>query len=322
MSLDLDPALLFYAFAGLSAVLVAEAVYLLFHNTRGYRDRVNRRLQIAGKEADREKVLVQLRRERGLSADGDHLLPLAALNRLIMQSGVTITPARIAPRLIGVALVAFVMLHFVRGDWVEALAGTAIAVTLLPFAVLLYLRKRRRNKFGEQFPEAIDVIVRSLRAGHPVPVAISMVARELPDPVGSEFGIVADEITYGSDLETAMRGMYDRVGQEDMPLFVTSVAIQATTGGNLSQILDNLSKVIRERFKMRRKIKGLSAEGRAGALILTLTPFIVFAIVNTISPTFYGDVWHEPAVRYGLGIAAAWMFFGNMIMRRMINFKI
>ena len=322
MFFDLDPALLFYAFAGLSAVLVAEAVYLLFHNTRGYRDRVNRRLQIAGQEGDREKVLVQLRRERGLSADGDHLLPLASFNRLVLQSGVTVTPARIAPRLIGVALVAFVVIQFVRGDWIEALAGTALVVALLPFAVLLYLRKRRRNKFGEQFPEAIDVIVRSLRAGHPVPVAIGMVARELPDPVGSEFGIVADEVTYGSDLETAMRGMHDRVGQEDMPLFVTSVAIQATTGGNLSQILENLSKVIRERFKMRRKIKGLSAEGRAGALILTLTPFIVFTLVNTISPTFYGDVWHVPAVRYGLGMAVAWMFLGNLIMRRMINFKI
>ena len=152
------------------------------------------------------------------------------------------------------------------GDLIEAVAAALVATLALPLAILVYLRKRRRQKFGEQFPEAIDIIVRSLRAGHPVPVAIGMVARELPDPVGTEFGIVADEITYGSDLETAMRNMLYRVGQEDLPLFVTSVAIQATTGGNLSQILDNLSKVIRERFKMRRKIKGLSAEGRAGAM--------------------------------------------------------
>ena len=197
---------MFHAFAGLAAVLVAEAVYLLFHNTHGYRDRVNRRLQIAGKEGDREKVLVQLRRERGLTADGDHLLPLAAFNRLVLQSGVTVTPARIAPRLIGAALVAFVVIHFVRGDWIEAWPARP-GVALLPFAMLLYMRKRRRDKFAEQFPEAIDIIVRSLRAGHPVPVAIGMVARELPDPVGTEFGIVADEVTYGSDLETAMRNM-------------------------------------------------------------------------------------------------------------------
>ncbi|MDQ4135680.1 MAG: type II secretion system F family protein, partial [Pseudomonadota bacterium] len=259
---------------------------------------------------------------RGLSADGDHVLPLASLNHLMMQSGIKVTAARIVPALAVLALVAFTALRVFRGDLLEALAGTAVAVTVLPFLALLYLRKRRRDSFGAQFPEAIDIIVRSLRAGHPVPVAISMVARELPDPVGSEFGIVADEITYGSDLETAMRNMYYRVGQEDLPLFVTSVAIQATTGGNLSQILDNLSKVIRERFKMRRKVKGLSSEGRASAWILTLTPIIVFALVNVLSPDFYGAVWNEQATKIGLGTAMVWMFIGNLIMRRMINFKI
>jgi tight adherence protein B len=322
MSFEIDPVLLFYLLAGLAAVLAAEAVYLLFHNANSYRTRVNRRLAISGKEGDREKVLVQLRRERGLSADGDHLLPLASLSRLVIQSGVTVTPARIAPALAGLAVATFAVIRFVRGDTIEALAGTAAAVTVVPLLALLVMRKRRRNAFGAQFPEAIDIIVRSLRAGHPVPVAVSMVARELPDPVGTEFGIVADEITYGSDLETAMRNMLARTGQEDLPLFVTSVAIQATTGGNLSQILDNLSKVIRDRFKMRRKIKGLSAEGRASAWILTLTPVIVFMIINVISPQFYGEVWNVPTTKIGLGAAMFWMFVGNLIMRRMINFKI
>jgi len=167
----------------------------------------------------------------------------------------------------------------------------------------------------------MDIIVRSLRAGHPVPVAIAMVARELPDPVGTEFGMVADEVTYGADIETALRNMMLRVGQEDLPLFVTSVAIQSTTGGNLGQILDNLSKVIRERFKMRRKIKGLSAEGRAGAMILNAAPFGVFFLVNFIAPDFYGEIWHENATRYVLGGALIWMILGNLIMRRMVNFK-
>ena len=95
-----------------------------------------------------------------------------------------------------------------------------------------FMRKRRQKTFGAQFPDALDIIVRSLRAGHPVPVAIAMVAREMPDPIGTEFGIVADEITYGADLETAMRNLYFRVGQDDLPLFVTAVAIQSSTGGN------------------------------------------------------------------------------------------
>jgi tight adherence protein B len=322
MPFDLDPLYLFYGLAALAAVFVVEAVYLLFHNASSYRTRVNRRLAISQKEGDREKVLVQLRRERGLSADGDHLLPMASLNRLIVQSGITLTAARLAPILLGLAVAVFAVISVVRGDTIEALVGALVAPTILPFLALFFLRKRRRRKFAEQFPEAIDIIVRSLRAGHPVPVAIGMVARELPDPVGTEFGIIADEITYGSDLETAMRNMLYRVGQEDLPLFVTSVAIQATTGGNLSQILDNLSKVIRERFKMRRKIKGLSAEGRVGAVILNLTPLTVFTAVNVISPDFYGSVWDHPATKIGLGGALTWMCIGNLIMRRMINFKI
>ena len=134
------------------------------------------------------------------------------------------------------------------------------------------MRKRATKAFGAQLPEAIDVMVRSLRAGHPVPVAIAMVAREMPDPIGSEFGIVADEMTYGTDLETAMRNLYFRVGQEDLPLFVTAVAIQGSTGGNLGEILENLSRVIRQRFKMRRKIRALAAEGQILALILSSLP--------------------------------------------------
>ena len=103
------------------------------------------------------------------------------------------------------------------------------------------MRSRRQKAFGAQFPDALDIIVRSLRAGHPVPIAITMVAREMHDPIGSEFGIVADEITYGADLETAMRNLYFRIGQDDLPLFVTAVAIQSSTGGNLGEILENLS---------------------------------------------------------------------------------
>ena len=321
MPFDLDPLYVFYAFAALAAVLVAEAIYLLLHNKKSYRTSVNRRLQMSSAEPNREKVLVQLRRERGLSADGGYLLPLAALNRLIIQSGARLDPRRVAPMLALLAAAAAGGAYVWRGELIEAVGAALAAVTVVPLAILAFLRKRRRKAFAAQFPEAIDIIVRSLRAGHPTPVAIAMVARELPDPVGTEFGMIADEITYGSDLEGALRSMMGRVGHDDLPLFVTSVSIQASTGGNLSQILDNLSKVIRERFKMRRKIRGLAAEGRASALILNLTPFVVFALINLIAPDFYGETWSHPTTKVALGGALGWMAVGNLIMRQMINFK-
>ena len=318
---EIDPLWVFYACAALAGVLAAEAAYLLLHKSKSYRKGVNRRLQVSGKETDREKVLVQLRRERGLAADGGYLLPFAAFNRLVVQSGVKVSPWR-AGTVAGVlGLAAFTAALGFTGEVLESLAAAAAASLVLPLAALLYLRKRRRAKFAEQFPQAIDIIVRSLRAGHPTPIAIGVVARELPDPVGTEFGLVADEVTYGADLEGALRNMMARVGHEDLPLFVTSVAIQSSTGGNLSQILENLAGVIRERFKMRRKIKGLAAEGRASAMILNLAPFAVFTIVNIMTPDFYGEAWGHPFTKIGFAGALFWMGVGNLIMRRMINFK-
>jgi tight adherence protein B len=321
MPFDLDPLYLFYASAAVAAVLAVEAFYLLLHNTRDHRTRVNRRLAISSKEPDREKVLVQLRRERGLSSEGGYRLPVAAFNRLVLQSGVKVKPARVAVVLTLAGCLAFAGVFAWTGELLYALAATALSVTLVPLGVLAFRRKRRLKAFGAQFPEAIDIIVRSLRAGHPTPVAIAMVARELPDPCGTEFGMVADEITYGADLEGALRNMVTRTGHEDLPLFVTSVSIQATTGGNLSQILDNLAKVIRERFKMRRKIRGLAAEGRASAMILNAVPFVVFGLINWITPGFYGEAWPHPMTKVALAGALGWMFIGNLIMRRMINFK-
>ena len=166
------------------------------------------------------------------------------------------------------------------------------------------------------------MIVRSLRAGHPVPIAITMVAREMRDPIGSEFGIVVDEITYGSELETALRSLYCRIGQDDLPLFVTAVAIQGSTGGNLGEILENLSSVIRQRFKMRRKIRALAAEGRASAIILSSLPIAMFIIIQIVAPDFYASVWNESLTKTVLAVAGCWMGVGNFIMYRLVNFKI
>jgi tight adherence protein B len=204
----------------------------------------------------------------------------------------------------------------------EAGGAALFAAVLFPLVTLLFKRKRRHGKFAEQFPDAMDIIVRSLRAGHPVPVAIGLVAQEMADPMGTEFGIAADEITYGADVETAMRNLYFRVGQEDLPLFVTAVAIQGSTGGNLSEILSNLSSVIRQRFKMRRKIRALAAEGKFSALFLSGLPVAVFLLLNVMTPDFYGSVIKYDVTKWGLGLAAAWMMGGNIFMYKMCNFKI
>jgi tight adherence protein B len=319
---DLDPIYLIWVFVALSAVLTVEAVYLLCFSAASYRSQINRRLTLAKDQIDRESVLVALRRERGLTEQGNYWLNLFAFNRLVLQSGLTIGLPRLAMVIGIVGIVAFATTEVLEGSLIDAGVVAFLCVTALPFLVLRFLRSRRQKRFASQFPDALDTIVRSLRAGHPVPVAISLVGREMPDPIGSEFGMASDEITYGADLETAMQNLYMRVGADDLPLFVTAVGIQSSTGGNLGEILENLSNVIRQRFKMRRKIRALAAEGRASAMILSALPIGLFIVVQITSPDFYASVWHENLTKMLLAAGAGWMLIGNVTMFKMVRFKI
>ncbi len=319
---NLNSVYLIYLLIGISAAMFAEGVYLLFYNKASYRTNINRRLKVIDSKPDRESVLVQLRRERGLTSGGEYRLPLLSFNKLVLQSGLNIGLGRLILAVVIGMVGAFAATVAFDRDLLHAVFAALFSGLVLPFMVLKFLRSRRQKKFAAQFPDAIDIIVRSLRAGHPVPIAINMVARELGDPIGSEFGTVTDEITYGADLETAMRNLYFRVGTDDLPLFVTAVAIQGSTGGNLGEILENLSGVIRMRFKMRRKIRALAAEGRASALILSSLPIGMFAVINFLVPNFYASVWHEDLTKVALVLATCWMGVGNFIMYRLVNFKI
>ena len=318
----IDSIYVMYLLVAASAGLFVEAMYLLFYKSGSYRRRINHRLNVMADKTDRGSTLAELRRERGLTSSGNYRLPLVALNRLVLQSGVTIGFTKLILISVAVMGLSFLALLVLRGNVLHALLAALAAGLLLPYVVLTALRNKRQKAFGGQFPDALDIIVRSLRAGHPVPIAISMVGREMPDPIGSEFGIISDEITYGADLETALRNLHFRIGQEDLPLFVTAVAIQGSTGGNLGEILNNLSNVIRQRFKMRRKVRALASEGRASAMILSSLPIGMFLVILFISPDFYSSVWGYDLTKIALGGAASWMMIGNLIMFRMVNFRI
>src|SRR5215510_10458612 len=223
---NFDSIYLVYLLIGVSAAMFAEGLYLLVFNNASYRKNINRRLKVMDGKTDRESVLVQLRRERGLTSSGDYRLPIVSLNKLLLQSGLTIGFGRLAIFIVLGAVATFTATLTFEGNGLHAFLAALFSGIALPPLVLRFLRNRRQKKFSAQFPDGIDIIVRSLRAGHPVPIAISMVSREMADPIGSEFGIVSDELTYGSDLETAMRNLFFRIGTDDLPLFVTAVAIQ------------------------------------------------------------------------------------------------
>ncbi|MGI9462547.1 MAG: type II secretion system F family protein, partial [Aestuariivirgaceae bacterium] len=250
------------------------------------------------------------------------VLPFLSLNRLVLQSGLRIGLARLIAVCLIIAAATFALVGFLLKAGL-LIAGVAAFITggVLPFAALHVTRAIRRYKFSAQLPDAIDIIVRSLRAGHPVPVALGMVGREMPDPVGSEFGMALDELTYGLDLEETMKNMFYRVEQEDLGLMVTAVSLQHTTGGNLSEVLSNLSRIIRARFKMRRKVRALSAEGRVSAYGLSALPAIVFITLRLLAPEYYGDIWDEPITVPLLVGIIIWALIGMGVMYKMVNFK-
>ncbi|MER8411574.1 type II secretion system F family protein [Mesorhizobium sp. M1342] len=310
-----------YVLAAASVILAGEALYLSFANRRSRMGAINHRLRRLTDDTPAERTLQGLLRERGLSESGDFLFGLVGLNRLYTQSGITGNPLAFAAIFLLAGLVlALLMSMILRFSTLSALIVFLVVGFVLPFLVLRRARNRRIQKFARQLPDALDMIVRSLRAGHPASVAIGLVAREMPDPLGTEFGIVADEITFGLSMEQAVRKLSQRVGFEGLHLLSVSLSIQAKTGGNLTGILSNLSSVLRERQKLRLKIRALSAEGRVSAWIISLFPLVMFGILLVVSPSYYGGVWKSPLITPVFLTFGLWALLGDFIMYRMVNF--
>jgi tight adherence protein B len=322
MPFNINPTYLFYTVLALAVIFTVEALYLLISHRVSYRRQTNARLAAMEGKQNREQVLLELRRQRGLSMEGRYLLPVVWLNRLVLQSGSKLGLARLFLMCLSLSASAFMIAVYILKEDVVLSAVAALAIGVgLPLLMLSVMRRRRQKRFAAQLPEALEVVVRSLKAGHPVPVALGMVGREMSDPVGSEFGMVLDELTYGLDLETVLSNLYHRVGQEDLGLMVTAVSLQSSTGGNLSEVLSNLSRIIRERFKIRRKVRALSAEGRISAYGLAALPAILFVVLLVIAPKYYGEIWDDPLVQPALMATVAWAMVGMFIMYKMVNFK-
>ncbi len=309
-----------YAGAALTGIMIAEACYLLYAGRADRRTAINRRMKLQEGKISQEQVLIQLRKERGLD-DKTSIFSMERFRKLRTQSGLVMPFPRFLAITSAVALAIVIAAYFKGVPLLLALAALPVLSFMIPIQVLKFRRNRRHKIFGIQLPEALELITRSLKAGHPVPVAIAMVSREMPDPIGTEFGVVSDEVTYGSDLVSALHNLYQRVGHDDLPLFVTAVSIQTSSGGNLREILDGLSTTIRERGKLKRKVRAISTEGRMSAYILTAVPCLLALGIMLLMPQFYTEVWDEPMTWYLLGGSVFWLLLGNAMMFKMSNFK-
>jgi tight adherence protein B len=305
-----------------AAVFTAgQALFGLFTVAQQKRQ-VNKRLKLAEKVDGVSALVMELRKQRGLNAEGKKGERLRWLSDLIVASGVTYEPRKWAMMAIGAAIAAAIATIVVLKQ--PMLAAPAALVVGLggPFGFLKFKAGQRAKALGFQLPQALDIIVRSLEAGHPVPTAVALVGREMGDPVGTEFGMAADEISYGATLEQAIERMAERCQHPDIDLFAATVRLQASAGGNLTGLLKLNANTVRERHKMRLKIKAASSEGRASAMILTAAPILTMGFITLSSPHFYGDVIGDPIVKIGLIGLGTWLVIGNLVMRKMIDMRI
>ncbi len=305
--------------------MVMEVIFLAVANRVTQRGVVSRRLSMGDQRYNLAdlSIGVRLGRLSGAPARNDALRggPLTVLGRLLYQSGYEFRLWHPIGAVVAVAVGGIAVFLLTRSVVVASLA-VALTVLIVPIAILLWLRARRIRKFEAQLPDLLDTMVRSIRAGHPIPASIRMVVQEFPDPVGVEFQQVADELTYGMDLEAAMRNLGNRVQLHDLNLVTSAISIQSKSGGNLAEILGNLAKVVRDRLLMRLKIRALSAEGRLSAIVLSALPFLLYGILSITAPAFYADIWQHNIV-YPVFIAAGvWMAIGNFIMWRLVSFEV
>ena len=300
-------------------LLTFDGLLQFLSRARNGEEAINRRLRMLASGADPQEVLRLLRRRR--PASGIEQIPgLREWHTLVIQAGLTMEAGRLLVVLLLGTAGLFLILKLLGFAGLTALVLALTMGVALPVMVLVHLRGRRAAAIGRQLPDGIDLMVRSLRAGHPLNGAFQVIAREMPDPLGSEMGIVADAITYGDDLTDAVTAFADRAGIEDARYLAVAINIQAGTGGNLAHVLEALAQVIRDRFAMLRKIRALSAEGRLTAIIVSIVPLVIFASLNALSPTFYGDVADDPLYMPFLATGAVLTVANAVVLRHLVRF--
>jgi tight adherence protein B len=316
-----DASLIIPAIMMTGAVFMAiQSVIGLVSNARSQRI-VNRRLQFKERYTTNNQAMIELRKSRGLDREGNLAMSLRWLNRLIVRSGLKFEPLRWAAMSAAGSLIpAGAAWYYAGGLW-SGLLVYVVVLALGPLMLVMHLAADRGKKLSKQLPDALQIVCRSLEAGHPVATAVALVAREMPDPIGTEFGMAADEVSYGMSLTNAVQRMAERTGDPDVELFSATIRLGEKTGGNLIGLLKSNTETIRGRQTMRLKVRAATSEGRTSAMILTSAPFLVMGAIHMLRPEFYGNVIDDPLIQYGFAGLLVWLILGNIVMNKMINFK-
>ena len=315
-----DKLVLIYGAVFLAVLLLVEGTLLVLRDARRRAEqRTSRRARLQAANPGAKNASVQIRRPGAVRSGG----PVAAIARMLEQSGASLS----APRLLLISALLG------TGIWAAIVYATPASpiLTLLPafslgFAIpLLFIgakRRRRLKRFAELLPDALDMMVRSLRAGHPIKAAMGLVAREMADPVGPEFATVVDEMTYGLELNEALANLCNRVPYTDLRYTVVAINIQHAAGGNLAEVLANLATIIRDRHRLYKKVRALSAEGRLSGYVIAGVPFFIAFMMTLNKPDYYTSAAGHPAFAI-VAMIAAILYLGAVLMiYKIVNIRV
>lgn len=309
-----------------AVILLIEGAWLWWSGTRGSAARrIAQRLQLMSARGEHERVTILKQRrysqwpalERALRT----VRQAALLDRLLLQAGVRWSLAQLLGSALACCVAAMALLPALNLPFGVALAALAGA-PLLPLLLLLRARSRRLHKLEEQLPEAADFLARALRAGHSFVNVMQMVGEELPDPIAAEFRFAYEEINYGVPMGEALHNLALRVPLTDLRYLVIAVLIQRESGGNLAEILGNISRMIRARLKLMGQVRVLSAEGRMSAWVLGVLPLAVGLLLSVVNPRYISILWTDPIGVRLLWYAALACIIGVIWMRSVIRIRV
>lgn len=322
--MEISPVLLIYAAIFAGVLLLVEAIYLLmFGRSIQLGSRMNRRLQFLDKSKDRSEAIDKLRKEITQHSGGSAIPFYSLLAEKAAQGRIAFSPVMLVAMMVLVAGFVWVMLSLLT-EAAAALKG-GIAVFFGVYGIWFWVSrkaKKRLDMIEEQLPDAIDLIVRGLRVGHPFIQALSAAAKEIPDPLGSELGLIADEAAYGRNMGEALAAFAERMDMQDLRFLAVAVTIQQTSGGNLAEILDGLGKVVRARFRLFRRVRAITAEAKWSGMFLSGFPIVAMIMISLIKPDYYDEVKDTAYFIPVALVVFAFLAVNVIYMRKMVNIKV
>ncbi|MBE1296279.1 MAG: pilus assembly protein TadB [Rhodobacteraceae bacterium] len=322
MQVPIEP--LIYGLIFVGVIVLVEGIYLVvFGKSIRLNSKVSRRLEMLEKGNTREEVLEQLRKELKQHGKSQSIPLYSLLAERAQKAAIAFTPQQLMMIMAGVAIIAFIALSVATAAPlpVRALGALIIGVG----GVFFWVNKKASKRMAmieEQLPDAVELMGRSLRVGHPFSSAIQIVSNEIEDPLASEFGMIADESAYGRDIGEALKEMAERLDLQDMRFLAVAVTIQQQSGGNLAEVLAGLAKVIRARFRLFRKVKAITAEAQWSGKFLSGFPLFALGVLLVRDPNYYDNVLDHPWFIPACFVVGIMLTVNLFVMKMLTNIEV